>query len=301
MEMFIQPYLVNPPAHELVINWHITEACNYSCQYCFAKWEKDTRELIHNVGHCKALLRELRCVPEIYASRNVIYKKCTGTSIRLNVAGGEPFLYPKQLEAIANESKVTGIKLSCITNASRLDRQLIRRFAPDLRVLGVSVDSVCERSNREIGRFDKNGTLNLTDLCFLFDLARQINPSIEIKINTVVNALNWTSDLSEFIDKVKPNKWKVLKVLPVLGDSLVVSDVEYHSFIRRHEQFSSIMTVEDNTAMTASYLMIDPLGRFYQNRENGGGYDYSDPILDVGVQAALAQVNFNAERYLGRY
>lgn len=24
---------------ELVVNWHITEACNYNCRYCFAKWE----------------------------------------------------------------------------------------------------------------------------------------------------------------------------------------------------------------------------------------------------------------------
>ncbi|EGR3240148.1 radical SAM protein, partial [Vibrio parahaemolyticus] len=25
-------------ANELVINWHMTEVCNYSCKYCFAKW-----------------------------------------------------------------------------------------------------------------------------------------------------------------------------------------------------------------------------------------------------------------------
>ena len=24
---------------ELVVNWHITEACNYKCDYCFAKWD----------------------------------------------------------------------------------------------------------------------------------------------------------------------------------------------------------------------------------------------------------------------
>ncbi|WHR53209.1 hypothetical protein O8413_20755 [Vibrio furnissii] len=23
---------------ELVINWHLTEVCNYGCKYCFAKW-----------------------------------------------------------------------------------------------------------------------------------------------------------------------------------------------------------------------------------------------------------------------
>ena len=34
---------------DLVINWHITEACNYQCFYCFAKWQKDDqRELLHS-------------------------------------------------------------------------------------------------------------------------------------------------------------------------------------------------------------------------------------------------------------
>lgn len=33
----------------LVVNWHITEACNYKCFYCFAKWQKnENKEIIHN-------------------------------------------------------------------------------------------------------------------------------------------------------------------------------------------------------------------------------------------------------------
>ena len=37
---------------QLVINWHLTEACNYSCQYCYAAWNKATnpRELINDAG-----------------------------------------------------------------------------------------------------------------------------------------------------------------------------------------------------------------------------------------------------------
>lgn len=29
---------VRPLLSELVINWHITEACNYRCRYCYAHW-----------------------------------------------------------------------------------------------------------------------------------------------------------------------------------------------------------------------------------------------------------------------
>lgn len=46
---------------QLVINWHLTEACNYSCQYCYAAWNKATnpRELINDAGQTLELLTEL--------------------------------------------------------------------------------------------------------------------------------------------------------------------------------------------------------------------------------------------------
>ena len=40
--------------------------------------------------------------------------------------------------------------------------------------------------------------------------------------------------------------------------------------------------------MTGSYVMVDPLGRFYDNTL--GRHRYSSPILDVGVSAALGDV-----------
>ena len=46
---------------QLVLNWHLTEACNYRCQYCYAAWKESAcpRELIHDVEQTTALLREL--------------------------------------------------------------------------------------------------------------------------------------------------------------------------------------------------------------------------------------------------
>ena len=36
-----------PVLEELTLNWHITEACNYRCRYCYAKWTDgpDPREI----------------------------------------------------------------------------------------------------------------------------------------------------------------------------------------------------------------------------------------------------------------
>ena len=55
---------------------------------------------------------------------------------------------------------------------------------------------------------------------------------------------------------------------------------------------------EDNEAMTESYAMIDPLGRFYGN--HGGRYVFSRPILEVGVAEALAEVKFEVQRLAAR-
>lgn len=56
--------------------------------------------------------------------------------------------------------------------------------------------------------------------------------------------------------------------------------------------------MEDNDAMMSSYVMVDPLGRFYGNA--AGRYVYSDPILSVGVAVALAQVGWQPDRFVDR-
>ena len=55
---------------------------------------------------------------------------------------------------------------------------------------------------------------------------------------------------------------------------------------------------ESNKAMTESYVMVDPAGRFFDNAQ--GFYTYSDPILEVGVTAALQQVSIDTERFRQR-
>ena len=59
---------------------------------------------------------------------------------------------------------------------------------------------------------------------------------------------------------------------------------------------------ESNEAMTESYVMVDPAGRFFDNAQ--GAYTYSLPILEVGVEEALKGVLIEPERFRrrgGRY
>jgi len=294
------------PFHkELVINWHITEACNYSCRYCYAHWCKNKqRELIHDTKGIRALLQAISQHFSTNSTENRLYRQLNYASVRLNIAGGEPLLYPQKVMEIADTAHDLGIRLSLITNGSLFNDSLISHLAPKLCMLGISIDSDTPQTNRNIGRSDHKG-LKL-DTCSLTEhilAARNLNPGLRIKINTVVNSENWEEELSGLLNKVRPERWKVLRMLPVLNDDLAINDEQFRSFIDKHPDFSDVMSIEDNDEMSESYLMIDPLGRFFQNTPNssGQGYLYSDPILSVGVASALNSIQFSPEKYQRRY
>lgn len=82
---------------------------------------------------------------------------------------------------------------------------------------------------------------------------------------------------------------------------LAVSDAQFAGFVVKHAAFAEVMTVENNADMQHSYIMVDPLGRFFQNAGSGNGYVYSEPILEVGVARAFRQVPFDARRFARRY
>jgi radical S-adenosyl methionine domain-containing protein 2 len=113
--------------------------------------------------------------------------------------------------------------------------------------------------------------------------------------------MNWRDSLSNVVDTIEPGKWKILRALPVIDQSTSVTDDQFQAFVDRHSAYRSISVVEDNQDMQESYIMVDPQGRFFQNSPCSAGYQYSQPILEVGAEKAFEQVNFNLERFLSRY
>ena len=95
---------------ELVVNWHITEACNFKCSYCFAKWEKGNKELLHDSWAVAALLDQLSKLPATLNQKHAT----NFTNIRLNLVGGETFLYKSNVLTIIREAKQRGFTLSAI-------------------------------------------------------------------------------------------------------------------------------------------------------------------------------------------
>jgi len=124
----------------------------------------------------------------------------------------------------------------------------------------------------------------------------------EVKVNTVVCSENHEENLSPVIRALDPVKWKVFQVLPVYGDFGVITLDQFRAFLIRHSEFSDIIVSEDNDEMTGSYVMVDPLGRFFwRDQECAAGYRYSDPILEVGAKAAFRQSVIFWEKYGKRY
>ena len=84
-------------------------------------------------------------------------------------------------------------------------------------------------------------------------------------------------------------------------DDHLVSAEEFWGYVgnnRRVEEHGITVVPEDNDLMTGSYVMVDPAGRFFDNA--AGSHTYSRPILEVGVEQALAEVSVDSGKFLSR-
>ena len=176
------------------INLHILEVCNFRCRQCFSKFGtekllpvKDWEKIVDN------------CI----AGADVA---------EFNIAGGEPMLYPGLVELV-QYIRDKGVKVSLITNGSLMNEEWIKNYAGMFETIGFSVDSINDETNRKIGRCDRNGktipTGRIVELC---GLIRKYAPGCRIKINTVVSALNKDEVMSDFIDEIATDRWKILRM-----------------------------------------------------------------------------------------
>jgi len=275
--------------NEITINWHIIQKCNYKCYYCFAKYANSVNREVHESKRDSEQL--LKNVYKYFTEEYPNY------SIRLNIAGGEPTL-SKNLDFIIQKAQSIGFVVSLISNASKLTTKFIEQNAKYLSMFAMSVDSLDEIQQKSIGRISRDTTLSTSKMIKNIELFRVYGKDIKIKINTVVNAHNYTTDLANFIDLVKPDKWKILQAVS-LSSEIYCSDDEFKIFLDNHIHISSKIYKEKNQDMKDSYIMIDPHGRFYQNSNDE--YSYSKSILHVDMNEAFKSLKFDFKKYSNRY
>jgi radical S-adenosyl methionine domain-containing protein 2 len=195
-----------------------------------------------------------------------------------------------------------GFDLSLISNGSRWTPVLIEEMAPILQILGLSIDAGEDATNRAIGRVDTRGrTPPVEELAAMIGLARSKHPALTVKINTVVNAANWHLDLRTLVERLAPDQWKVLRMLPSTNRNLEITPKQFGAFLDRHGPLRALMRVEDNEDMVSSYVMVDPHGRFFQNGQAEFGYAYSPPIIEAGARTAFQAITWSPEKFAARY
>jgi radical S-adenosyl methionine domain-containing protein 2 len=282
---------------EMIYNFHIIENCNYKCKFCFAKW-KEACELpeIYNIRKLmKKLFKNL--------SKKNIAGKAIGeniTGVRINFAGGEPLMLGKNFEKIVGMAKIFGFETSLITNGYLLERH--PEIFKYLDMIGISVDSLDEKTCRQMGRYSGNSYLSKEKLDRIVHEIRVNNPKAKLKFNTVVSEYNY--DDAKIIGQLQayePDRLKVLRQLP-FNEQKGITNEQFNRFLESNKNFLAPenVVIEDENDIIQSYLMIDPQGRFFQNGE-GRSYSYSRPIYEVGLKQALSEINFDKNKFMSRY
>jgi radical S-adenosyl methionine domain-containing protein 2 len=273
-----------PPA----VNYHLEKACNLRCRFCYARFADDDP------------LRRSRRGLGAADAKEVIKRVRAAGAEKITFVGGEPTLCP-HLADLLRFSREIGFVTTLVTNGFRLDR-LLAEAADCLDWVGLSVDSADEATQAALGRGRGNHVA-----ISIGHFRRLHSLGIRVKLNTVVTSLNWQEDMGDFVRLVRPERWKIFQVLPIEGQNygtvepLLVDRARFDAFVRRHAVLAGegmMVVPESNEAMTGSYAMIDPLGRFFSNV--GGRHTYSPPILKVGVEAAFASIPFDPGRFASR-
>lgn len=252
--------------------------------------------------YCYATFDDMHVGPQMpYIHATAIIQKLADAGVKkITFAGGEPLLY-KALPDVLRFARQAGLTTSIITNGSLISPEWLAQYGTLCDWIGVSIDSLDPVINELIGRTGKYGGIDLVFYTLLITMIKQW--CNKLKINMVVSAYNWADDMNDFISWASPDRWKVFQALRVEGqndqqfDALKVTTEEFDSFVGRHEG-QKCMVPENNAAMTGSYLLVDPLGRLFEN--SAGRHTYSNSLVDSSVQTCLSQLNLNRDMFIKR-
>jgi radical S-adenosyl methionine domain-containing protein 2 len=275
------------PNAPVSVNYFPSRKCNYTCGFCF---HTETSSYVLPIAEAKRGLRLLK----------------EAGMRKLNIAGGEPFLYPRLLTELLRYSKeeLHLESVSIVSNGSKIREKWMQENCQWLDILAVSCDSFNAETNKRIGRGDDGG--NVERLFRIADWCKKYG--VKFKLNTVVNTYNWDEDMVGNIEKLAPFRWKVFQCLIVAGENdneerkrnattFLVTDEQWRTFCNRHQHLPCYVP-EDNNSMASSYLLLDEYMCFLDKGE--GMIKQSESILKVGVREAMKQVVWDKKSFVNR-
>ena len=264
------------------VNFHFTRKCNYECGFCF---HTAKTSFVLDINSIKTGLKML---------------KESGMK-KLNLSGGEPFLYPKlvgqMIEYCKQELNLESV--SIVSNGSKIKENFFEKYGKYLDILAVSCDSFDENTNLVIGRGKGE---HITQLENVSKWCKKYN--VMFKLNTVVNKYNFNEDMNQEIARLQPIRWKCFQVLLVEtenagqdairnAETFLINDKQFEDFCSRHSSQKSLVR-ENNRVMKSSYIILDERMRFLNK---GDVYRESKSILEVGLKEAMEGIDFDQNTF----
>ena len=269
----------NNNSKPISVNWHFWPWCNMKCRFCFATFN-DVKKII----------------PKDLALTVPKMLRESGTE-KITFVGGEPMLCPYIGELLI-ESKAQGLITKIVSNGSKITKEFLSKYAQYIDYITLSIDSPSNITEKDLGRGWGNHVDNILKTAKLIK-----SHKIILQINSTITKLNWHEDMHTIMEELKPHRWKVFQVLFVQGqnsgsvEDLLISQDEFNEFINNHKDIPYAV-FENNELITGSYIMLDPIGRFFD--DTTGQHKYSESIFDIGVSEAFKQIIWEQEKFIKR-
>ncbi len=258
-------------------NIHVTGLCNYHCEHCFDRCLT------------KKYMKPEEWIPILN------YLKDQGIE-KVNIAGGEPFLYP-YLEEMCILLKTMGFKTSIVSNGSKITKEKLDAIRDYVDWIGLSIDSPDESDEILIGRHvqEKNHLDNIRNI------SKEIHRcGIKVKLNITAVKRSINKDFHALISEIDAERVKVFRALTLKGanddipDTWSVTDKEFKEFREKHDDCNRIV-FEDNEDMVSSYLMFDPVGRWMVDKGGEKRFLPFETLIREGLESEI-----DVSRYYGR-
>lgn len=283
-------YILNNSNCDLgVVNLHFTNKCNNHCLFCHSGFLDSVERIKLESSEWKEII-------------NLLRPFCS----RINFAGGEPLTEKQLLSDLLEHNNELSLISTMITNGDLLDEDWLNEHGHLISAIGISCDSSIEEVQFKLGRGRGNHVENTLKKFQMISDYNSHSGRILMKLNTVVNRLNYEEDMTDFVRETGVSRWKCFQLLEIVGENseqygdLRIDEDEFAQFIRTNDKISQrgVKAVfEDRHELIDTYVMVNPEGKLFSNR--GNVYRKSEPIIEVGVETALQQIGFNQSNLEG--